>query len=58
LHDRAAQVRVSQNDIGDLPPNSWVTRLTVSAADFATMMPARVEPVKDIMSTSWWFAKA
>ena len=38
--------------LADLPPNSWATRLTVSAAVFATMMPARVEPVKDIMSTS------
>ena len=35
---------------GDLPPSSWATRLTVSAAAFATCAPARVEPVKDTMS--------
>ena len=38
--------------LGDLPPNSWATRLTVSAAVLATMMPARVDPVNDTMSTS------
>ena len=38
--------------LADLPPSSWATRLTVSAAVFATMIPARVEPVKDIMATS------
>ncbi len=38
--------------LGDLPPSSWATRLTVSAAVLATMMPARVEPVNDTMSTS------
>ena len=36
---------------GLLPPSSWGTRLTVGAAFFATSMPARVEPVKDTMST-------
>ena len=40
--------------LGDLPPNSWATRLTVSAAVLATMTPARVEPVKETMSTSLW----
>ena len=38
--------------LADLPPSSCATRLTVSAAVLATMMPARVEPVKDIMATS------
>jgi hypothetical protein len=38
--------------LGDLPPSSCATRLTVSAAVLATMMPARVEPVKETMSTS------
>ena len=42
--------------LGDLPPSSWATRLTVSAAVLATMMPARVEPVKDIMSMPGWAA--
>ena len=35
---------------GDLPPSSWLTRLTVLAARLATSMPARVEPVNEIMS--------
>ena len=38
--------------LGDLPPSSWLTRLTVGAAFFATSMPARVLPVKLTMSTS------
>ena len=38
--------------LADLPPSSWATRLTVGAAFCATRTPARVEPVKDIMSTS------
>ena len=37
--------------LADLPPSSCDTRLTVSAAALATRMPARVEPVNDIMST-------
>ena len=36
--------------LGDLPPSSWLTRLTVGAARWATSMPARVEPVNEIMS--------
>ena len=40
--------------LGDLPPNSCTTRLTVSAACLATEMPAAVEPVKEIKSTSGW----
>lgn len=35
---------------GDLPPSSWLTRFTVLAARFATSIPARVEPVNEIMS--------
>ncbi len=37
---------------GDLPPSSWLTRFTVGAARCATSMPARVEPVNEIMSIS------
>ena len=40
--------------LGDLPPSSWCTRLTVGAALRATSMPARVLPVKDTMSTPGW----
>jgi hypothetical protein len=40
--------------LGDLPPSSSVTRLTVSADALVTAMPARVEPVNDIMSMSGW----
>ncbi len=36
--------------LADLPPSSWATRLTVSAAFLATWTPARVEPVNDTMS--------
>src|SRR6202047_2737663 len=35
---------------GDLPPSSWLTRLTVGAARLATSIPARVEPAHEIMS--------
>ena len=34
---------------GDLPPSSSVTLLTVSAASRVTAVPARVEPVNDII---------
>src|SRR6201995_341105 len=37
---------------GDLPPNSWLTRLTVGAARLATSTPAGVERVNQIMSIS------
>src|ERR1700744_4329201 len=40
----------SSTMFGDLPPNSCATRFTVSAAALATAIPARVEPVNDIMS--------
>ena len=36
--------------LADLPPSSCVTRFTVGAARWATSMPARVEPVNEIMS--------
>ena len=38
--------------LADFPPSSCATLLTVGAAFFATSIPARVDPVKDIMSTS------
>ena len=44
--------------LGDLPPSSWATRLTVGAAACATSTPARVEPVIEIMSTSGCVASA
>src|SRR3977135_533522 len=34
----------SKMTFGDLPPSSWLTRLTVGAARLATSTPARVEP--------------
>src|SRR3954454_16114649 len=37
---------------GDLPPSSSATRLTVDDATSDTRLPARVEPVNEIMSTS------
>jgi hypothetical protein len=36
----------------DLPPSSSATRLTVAEASSETRVPARVEPVKETMSTS------
>ena len=44
--------------LADLPPSSRATRLTVSAPSSVTRLPARVEPVKDTMSTSGWAAIA
>src|ERR1700692_4193170 len=40
----------SRMTFGDLPPNSWLTRLTVGRARLATPTRAGVEPVKEIMS--------
>src|SRR6185312_9159194 len=40
----------SRMTFADLPPSSSDTRLTVSEAAFETWIPARVEPVNDIMS--------
>src|SRR4051795_7257789 len=37
---------------GDLPPSSSATRLTLEDATSLTRLPARVEPVNEIMSTS------
>ncbi len=48
----------SRMTLGDLPPNSNATDLTVAAAGSATRRPARVEPVNETMSTSGWLAIA
>ncbi len=48
----------SSTMFGLLPPSSWCTRLTVAAALRATSMPARVEPVIEIMSMPGWLAIA
>lgn len=40
--------------LAPFPPNSSVTRFKVSAAARDIDLPARVEPVKEIMSTSGW----
>mmetsp|Transcript_13748 Transcript_13748/g.22067 ORF Transcript_13748/g.22067 Transcript_13748/m.22067 type:complete len:208 (+) Transcript_13748:545-1168(+) len=40
--------------LAPLPPSSRLTRFNVSAAALEMAMPARVEPVKDTMSTSGW----
>ncbi len=45
---RSASSRIT---FGDLPPSSSATFLTVAAATSDTRRPARVEPVKEIMST-------
>ena len=42
----------------DLPPSSRQTRLTVRAAASPTLIPAPVEPVNEIMSTSGWGDRA
>lgn len=48
----SAKASSSSTMFGLLPPSSWVTLFTVGAAFLAMSMPARVEPVKEIMSTS------
>src|SRR5271163_712834 len=40
--------------LGDLPPNSSVTRLSVSAADFMMILPTAADPVNATLSTSGW----
>jgi hypothetical protein len=47
----AARSASSRITLADLPPSSKATRLTVFAAAVVTSLPARVEPVKDTMST-------
>src|SRR6185437_13262728 len=44
--------------LADFPPSSRATRLTVWAASSLTRLPARVDPVKDTMSTPGWDAMA
>ena len=44
--------------IGDFPPNSSVTFLTVSAAFFEMSLPVCTEPVKEMNSTSGCFVNA
>jgi hypothetical protein len=46
---RSASSRIT---FGDLPPSSIATGFTVAAASSLTRRPARVEPVKETMSTS------
>src|SRR5678815_1231432 len=38
--------------LGDFPPSSRVTRLTVSAASFTMILPTEADPVKAILFTS------
>jgi hypothetical protein len=44
----------SKTMIGALPPSSRWSRLTVSAAIFATRLPVAVSPVIEIMRTFGW----
>ena len=47
---------LSENTMfGDFPPSSSVTRFTVSAESQVTSLPARVEPVNDIICISGCF---
>ena len=48
----------SSSTLGDFPPSSSATFLMVGAASSDTRRPARVEPVKEIMSTSGCAASA
>ncbi len=51
---RSCKSQSANTRLGDLPPSSSVTRFTVSAASRVTAVPARVEPVKDIIWISQW----
>ncbi len=44
----------SSRIVGDLPPNSSVTRLKLSAALRRIALPVFVEPVNEIFATSGW----
>ena len=50
--DGLGEVGVVEDDVRRLAAELLATRLTVGAARLATSMPARVEPVKEIMSIS------
>ena len=52
---RSASARIT---LADFPPSSSATRLTVPAATSVTRFPARVDPVKETMSTSLCAAMA
>ena len=52
---RSASSRITE---GDLPPSSSATRLTPCAASSEMRLPARVEPVNEIMSTCGWRTSA
>ena len=47
----------AKNMFGDLPPNSSVTRFTVSAAAFMMALPTDALPVKATLFTSGCFTK-
>jgi hypothetical protein len=49
-----AKAPSSRMMFGLLPPSSWVTRLTPGAAFLTISTPARVDPVKETMSTPGW----
>ena len=60
MFQRAAFSRLASVStiLADFPPSSRQTRLTVRAAASPTLIPAAVEPVNEIMSTSGWVDKA
>src|SRR5271170_2919958 len=47
----ASQSASAKNILGDLPPSSSVTRLSVSAALFTIILPTTALPVNAILST-------
>ena len=50
----AASSASAKTRLAPLPPSSRQTLLSVSAAFLVMSLPARVDPVKEIMSTSGW----
>ena len=44
--------------LGDLPPSSSETRFRLPSAAWTIILPTSVEPVKAILSTSMWAARA
>src|SRR6056297_3370631 len=55
---RSSISQSAKTRLGDFPPSSSVTRLTVSAAFLVIEIPARVEPVNDIIWISGWLDMA
>ena len=50
--DRLVEIGIVEQDVGDFPPSSSVTRFIVAAPSRMIDLPTATEPVKEIFATS------